>query len=75
MTRSEIRASLWLNNGLPKDLCEREAALWDYGFYRRLDSGQLEFIPFCSSEVRRYFAIHEIDLNAILDETLPDKSP
>jgi hypothetical protein len=70
-----MRAALWLNNGLPIALCEREPVLWDYGFYRRLDTGQTEFVPFCSAGAQRYFAVHEIDLGNLLDQTLPGASP
>lgn len=48
MTRSQVDALIWLNNGAPKEICDREPTLHDYGFYRKLDSGQLEFLSFCA---------------------------
>jgi hypothetical protein len=61
-----------LNNGLPADLCEREPRLKDYGFYRRLDSGQLEFLSFCKPEAQRFFGIVDSELEELLNATLPE---
>jgi len=73
ITRAEIKASLWLNNGIPEEVCSREPSLRDHGFYRRLNDGKLEFISFCSPDASRWISIYDADLEKILDETLPDQ--
>lgn len=72
VSRGEIRANLWLNNAqIPKELCDKEPALKDYGFFRRLDSGKLEFVSWCDPLARRWLAIFDDDLERLLDKTLP----
>lgn len=73
MTRSEVKAHIWLNNGMDPELCAREPVLWNYGFYRKLNNGKLEFISFCDPRSRDWQAIHNRDLEEILDKLLPRK--
>lgn len=73
VTRSEIKAALWLNNGMDAGLCAREPALRNYGFYRRLNDGKLEFISYCNPVAREFFAIHKKDLEELLNATLPEQ--
>ena len=68
LTRAKIDAAIWLNNGLPADLCEKEPELKDYGFYRKLDSGQLEFVAFCDPRAREWLSMHKDDFNKLMDE-------
>lgn len=71
-TRAEVDATLWLNNGpIPIEICQREPALKDRGFYRRLNNGKLEFISWCSPKAREMTAVPTKELQAILDELLP----
>jgi hypothetical protein len=84
ITRQQIRAFAWENNGLPEDLCgpSKEESphphLWDYGFYRRLNNGKLQFVPYCKRDeegkpfVSQYFSFHSDDVNRMLDGTLPE---
>jgi hypothetical protein len=77
ISRGEIRASIWLNNGQDPAMCGPSRAesqypvLWDHGFYRRLNSGGFEFISFCDPRAKDWFGVHRQDLEKILDETLP----
>jgi hypothetical protein len=73
ITRQEVRAYTWLNNGLPADLCEREPRLQDHGFYRRLNDGRLEFISFCQPNAKDWIGIHRQDFEDVLDKLLPEK--
>lgn len=74
VTRREIQAAIWLNNSpIPKEFCERDPDLKLYGFYRRLDSGKLEFMPFCNSKAREWVSMHKDDFNRLMDiATEPD---
>lgn len=75
-TRDEINATVWLNNTNAtefKKLCAQERDLWKIGFYRILNSGQIEFISFCNENAYMYFAIESKDFNEILDKYLPKK--
>lgn len=71
VTRGELKASLWLNNGMDPELCRTVPALSDYGFYRRLNDGRLEFISYCKPEAMKMSAVTDEDLNKILDSLLP----
>lgn len=77
VSRGEIKAAIWLNNGSDPAQCGLSRAtspnpvLWDHGFYRRLDAGGFEFISFCDPRSSEWFAIYRSDLEEILNETLP----
>lgn len=74
-TRPEINAKIWLNNsGGPslQTICAREEALKNFGFYRKLNNGKLEFVSFCSSDAKNFFAVTEKDFNEILDKYIPE---
>lgn len=70
ITRGQIDASAWLNNGLPAELCQSDPRLMDYGFYRKLNTGHFEFIPFCDPLALHMTAFHDQDLEKILDGLL-----
>lgn len=72
LSKQEIEATIWLNNGLPVGICEKNPELYDFGFYRKLDDGDLEFISFCDPRSKEWFGIYKDDLNRIL-QTLPDR--
>jgi hypothetical protein len=61
---------LWLNNTpIPQDICEREPILKDYGLYRRLSTGNFEFISFCDSKVNQFYSMNKDDLARLLNGT------
>jgi hypothetical protein len=73
-TRPEINGRIWLNNTpIPEDICLREPSLKDYGFYRKLNDGKLEFVSFCSPEAFHWIAMHELDFKDLLDKYVPEK--
>lgn len=86
ITRKEIEANIWLNNGLDVSLCGQSKAtskhpeLWDYGVYRKLDSGKFELVPYCARDemgkpyITDFVSVHKEDLRRILDATLPENS-
>lgn len=71
VTREEIEATVWLNNFPPASLCLTNPELSQYGFYRRLNNGKLEFMSMCKKEARDFFAIPKADFNRLLDRALP----
>ena len=73
VTRGEIEAAIWLNNGVPKEVCDREPILRDHGFYRRLNDGKLEFVSFCDPQAVDWLSMHKTDYVRLLDATLPKK--
>jgi hypothetical protein len=70
ITRQEISAAIWLNNGLPSELCQKEPELRNYGFYRKLNSGKIEFISFCSARANEWLSMHQGDYNRLLEKAL-----
>lgn len=77
ISRGKIEAQIWLNNTpIPKELCDKTPELKDYGFFRRLNSGQLEFVSFCSPLAVQWLAMFKDDFNRLMDEAgLPRPSP
>lgn len=71
MSRQQVEATAWLNNGFSPLICGANAdanpEAWLYGFYRRLDSGKLEFVPFCDQQSKRWISIRDDDFKKILD--------
>jgi hypothetical protein len=72
-TRKQVLAEIWLNNGMSEELCQEMPQLRQYGFYRRLNSGRLEFLSFCNPEARKYVAMYGPKFNEVLDKLLPEK--
>lgn len=72
---------MWENNApLPPELCGPKDAtpqnpLWQYGFYRILNDGKIEFISFCDAKSREWLAIYYQDLENLLDAYVPKDSP
>lgn len=64
---------VWLNNGIPSDICDREPSLRDRGLYRRLNDGRFEFISFCDERIKDWISVHSTDFNRVLDDLLPQR--
>jgi hypothetical protein len=65
---------MWLTNApVPVDVCEREPLLKDYGLFRKLNDGKLEFISICNPQIKHWLSIHEIDFKDLLDKYIPEK--
>lgn len=79
--RTDIEAEVWLNSGLPSDLCVSNPQLSKFGIYRKLDSGKYEFISYCTTvpdangnqvnATQQYISINAEKFNHFLDELLP----
>jgi hypothetical protein len=76
VSRKQINAAIWkVNTPIPSELCARESSLKDYGFYRKLNDGRLEFVSFCKEESRHFLSITEKDFENIMNEVaLPDET-
>src|SRR6516225_2517846 len=48
LTRQEVDAELWLHMGIPAKLCTDNPALTRYGIYRLLNTGESEFVSYCT---------------------------
>lgn len=69
VTAKRVKAHLWLNNSaIPSEICAREPSLYDYGFYRRLNGGKLEFVSFCEKKANEFLAMHKSDFNKLMNE-------
>lgn len=73
VTREEVKAYVWLNNGMPAEICAREPELLNYGFYRRLNDDKFEFISFCDERAKNWLGIYKADFEKMLDALLPEK--
>lgn len=69
ITRKKISAYIWLNNSpVPQELCLREPALNDYGLYRKLNDGRLEFVSFCDVKARQFLSMHKDDFERLINK-------
>lgn len=75
ITRGEVRAALWLNDGMAPELCEKYPELQKRGFYRVLKDGREEFLSYCHPEALKMSSIHQQDLERLLDHLRPDPKP
>lgn len=76
MTRKKVNAYLWLNNSpIPQEICDREPDLNDYGFYRKLSNGKLEFVGFCEPLAKEFFAMYKTDLERLLNDKEESSKP
>lgn len=86
-SRKEVDAELWLNTGLPADICQKYPELADagkFGIYRKLDTGKYEFISYCTEipdgaggqkvAVQGYTSINTQKLTSFLNDLLPPQS-
>jgi len=73
VSKSVIKASIWMNTPLPSELCEEKPELKQYGVYRKLNSGKYEFLSYCDPKIAEWLSIWKTDLETILGETLPKK--
>lgn len=69
VTRKKIEAAVWATNApIPAELCEREPEVSQYGFFRRLNDGRLEFVSFCKKEASLYVTMYSDDFERIMNE-------
>ena len=67
-----MRAATWLNNTEAlTELCFKVPELKDYGFYRKLNDGKIEFISFCDPNAAHMISIIDKDFEDILNKLLP----
>ena len=72
VTREKIEATIWLTNApLPLEYCDQIPELRQYGFYRKLDTGKIEFVSFCKKESRDFVTMPRSEFDKILDQALP----
>jgi hypothetical protein len=62
-----------VNLPIPAEICEREPQLKLYGFYRRLNSGKLEFFSICQPEIAQFNGVWGPQLKDMLDKYLPEE--
>lgn len=72
VTREKVQSTIWLTNApLPLEYCDQIPELRMYGFYRKLNSGKLEFVSFCKKESRDFVIMPKAEFNELLDRALP----
>jgi hypothetical protein len=79
-SRKEVEAEVWLQSGIPAEICEREPELKKVGIYRKLSNGKFEVLSYCTltveapivPAVQGYVTIHGKKFKKFLDELLPE---
>ena len=88
LKRRDVQAAVWLETGLPSDMCEQVSEPcklspyncskddfigWRRGRYRKLDSGKYEFLAYCNVKDGEWTSIRTEYFKAVLDALLPEK--
>lgn len=69
VSRKKIEAAVWATNApIPQEICLREPEVAQYGFYRRLNNGQLEFVSWCSEQAAYYVTMYSDDFERVMNE-------
>lgn len=76
VTKAQVEASAWLNNfdSIPKEYCGTAAhpgPLWNFAFYRKLDTGKLQIVRICNGQGHNMVSITSGDYLKILDALSP----
>ncbi len=81
VSQGEIRAEVWLNSGLPSELCTRYPEIKKYGSYRRLNDseclkrklhpGCVEFMSYCQSQYQKWVSMSGARFEELLKAYLP----
>lgn len=71
--RPQIYANLWNSAPLPVELCDKYPEIKPYGFYRKLNNGKFEVMPYCSPLSENWLAIYKDDLEKLLNEAAVPK--
>lgn len=73
ISRKQIEAAAWLNNfEAIQTLCQQYPEIRDYGFYRKLNDGNFQFLSVCEENAKRMISITDSDMKDILDGVLPE---
>lgn len=72
VTRKQIEAATWLNNfnAIPKEACYPGGAMYQVGFFRRLDNGKFQFISACSDTAAKMLSATPEDYKKLLDAAM-----
>ena len=73
INREQVMAVVYLNNFPPIRLCILHPEIAEYGFYRKLNSGDLEFVSLCKEDAKRFKSIPDADFTRLMDRALPKK--
>ena len=72
VTKAQVDALVWLNNLTELNkLCPSHPELKDYGFYRKLNDGKLEFISVCNPLVADLLSMQKGDYNNLMQGLVP----
>lgn len=58
----KFKGDVWLHDSIPPELCMRYPDIQDFGIYRKLNDGSMEFIPYCDDEIKNYLSSHAKDV-------------
>lgn len=68
VSKREVDAKIWLNNfPVPKESCDAAPAIKEYGFYRRLNDGNFEFVSICNKASRGFKQMSNKDFARLMN--------
>jgi hypothetical protein len=66
--KTDLGVAAWINNtDAMQDLCKKIPELKEFGFYRRIDLENLQFLSFCDKNSSRMIAFKDEDVEKILN--------
>jgi hypothetical protein len=88
VSREEVSADIWVNETIPKELCDERPGLWNYGISRVVlcknrpasefcqhgETSFEEFIPYCDQAMSSYLSMYREDVAKWLEKLTRPKS-
>lgn len=68
VTRQQVEAELWMNDGIPKYICDQKPELYNFGIYRVVpcrpevldcqhgEPSYQEYLPYCSNRIKEFMS-------------------
>ena len=60
VSEQSVRGKLYLNDGLPKELCDKYPELKEFGAYRIVSDTEEELLPYCSERIKNFLSADKV---------------
>lgn len=60
VSEKEIRGQLYINEGIPKELCDKYPEIKEFGVYRVISETEEELLPYCSNRIKKFLSADRV---------------
>lgn len=61
MLTPKFGEEIWLHDQIPAEVCVGK--ITEYGIYRKLKTGKVQYLSYCSPEITKYLSSHVDDID------------